>query len=178
MTWWLRRTTLISPMLSFWSNEMFFFFISEAFDLHIFLPWCIAERTQAIYTLLHTLGKRCLVVVMGKSFPNFPKATQHLAALDTWADVICNLGRLPVDQWCCCTSCWPQLASLDEFLNTSVQYCRPKTLSSSCWHGASLPCLELGDTLLQCVRDEHKVMNAEKLPWHTSAEFTLKCFQN
>ena len=35
---------------------------------------------------------------------------------------------------------------------------------------ASLPRLELGDILPLNVRDEHQVINVEKLPWYTSAE--------
>ena len=37
--------------------------------------------TQASYTLPHMLGERYLVVRKGKSFMNFPQATQHLAAM-------------------------------------------------------------------------------------------------
>ena len=62
------------------------------------------------------------------------------------------------------------------------QHQRPGTWSSSCWHGAlifhtSLPCLELGDTLLLGVHNEHQVISVEKLPWYTSAELPRKCFQ-
>ena len=49
-----------------------------AFDLHALLPWSMAEWTQAIYTLPHILGERCLEVRTGNSFLNFPLATQHL----------------------------------------------------------------------------------------------------
>ena len=35
---------------------------------------------------------------------------------------------------------------------------------------ASLPCLELGDTLLLGVRYEHQVISVEELPWYASAE--------
>ena len=36
---------------------------------------------------------------------------------------------------------------------------------------ASLPCHELGNTLLLGVHDEHQVIGVEELPWYTSAEF-------
>ena len=55
--------------------------MSEVFGPHASLPRSIAERTQAVYTLLHTLGERCLEVRTSNSFLNFPQATQHLAVL-------------------------------------------------------------------------------------------------
>ena len=42
---------------------------------------------------------------------------------------------------------------------------------------ASLPCLELGDTLLLGVHDEHQVISLERLRWHTCAMLTRKRFQ-
>ena len=42
---------------------------------------------------------------------------------------------------------------------------------------ASLPRLELGDTLLLGVCDEHQVNSIEKLPRHTSDELARQCFQ-
>ena len=48
---------------------------------HVLLPWIIAERMQATNTLPCILGERCLEVRTGKSFLNFPQATQHLAAM-------------------------------------------------------------------------------------------------
>ena len=37
---------------------------------------------------------------------------------------------------------------------------------------AILACLELGDTLILRVRDEHQVINIKKFPWYTSADLT------
>ena len=37
-------------------------------------------KRYTVYTLLRTLGERCLEVRTGNSFPNFSQATQHLAA--------------------------------------------------------------------------------------------------
>ena len=54
---------------------------SDSFGPNVSLPWSIAERTQALYTLPRILGERCLVVRTGKSFLNFALATPHLAAI-------------------------------------------------------------------------------------------------
>ena len=59
---------------------------SGLFGPQISLPWSLAERTQASYTLSYILGERCLVVRTSKNFLNFPQATPgpgatHLAAM-------------------------------------------------------------------------------------------------
>ena len=41
----------------------------------------LAERTQAPYTLPRILDERCLMIRTGKSFLNFPQATQHLVSM-------------------------------------------------------------------------------------------------
>ena len=56
------------------------------FGPQISLPWSLAERTQASYTLPYILGERCLVVRTSKNFLNFLQATPgpgatHLAAM-------------------------------------------------------------------------------------------------
>ena len=51
------------------------------FDPKVLLPWSMEERMQASYTLPQILAERCLVVRTGKSFPNIPQATQHVAAM-------------------------------------------------------------------------------------------------
>ena len=48
---------------------------------HVSLTWSIAEQTQTTYTLSRILGERCLEVRAGKSFLNFPQATQRLEAI-------------------------------------------------------------------------------------------------
>ena len=95
----LRRTAVMSTMPSFWSSEaegvssqslvsqiqrimvVSLWCRSEVFEPDVSQPWSIAKWTQASYTLPRTLRERCLVVRTGKSFLNFPKATQHLAAM-------------------------------------------------------------------------------------------------
>ena len=55
---------------------------SGLFGLHVSLPWSIAKRTQALYTLPRILlSEGCLVVSTGKSFLIFPLATRHLATM-------------------------------------------------------------------------------------------------
>ena len=55
----------------------------SSFGPHVLLPWSIANRMQASYTLLRILGEWCLEVRTGKSFLNFSQAMrmQHLAAI-------------------------------------------------------------------------------------------------
>ena len=51
---------------------------SVEFGPHVLLLWSIAEWTRAVYTLPGILGERCLEVMTGNSFLNFPHATQRL----------------------------------------------------------------------------------------------------
>ena len=55
--------------------------ISGLFGPPVSLTWNISEQTQALYTLPHMLGERCLMVRTGKSFLKFSQATQHLVAM-------------------------------------------------------------------------------------------------
>ena len=147
---------------------------------HILLAWSIAERMQALYTLPHILGERGLEVRAGKSFLNFPKATQHLAAMalsqpplehsisPRYQGVASRSSMMPST-----STAADSTGVLARFLEDILAITR--TWSTSCWHGSlyflfSLPCLELGDTLLLGVRDEHQVISVEDLPWYTSAE--------
>ena len=99
---WLRRTAAISSMINFGVVELWFLFLPlmpqiqagiiarslqrsrcrlVAFDPCVSRTWSMKERTQASYTLPRILSERCLVVRTGKSFLNFPLATQHLATM-------------------------------------------------------------------------------------------------
>ena len=162
---------------------------------HVLLPCNMLPRI---------LGERCLLVRAGKSFLNFPQATQHLAimalshsshssAIDGstvtpthGADIVWVLdlslsyatARFVDPQH----TLWEQdgvsadtttadsTGALAKFLGDIMALTRDQEpgllhvdTEPFTFH-ASLPRLELGNTLLLGVRDEHQVISVEKLP--------------
>ena len=118
----------------------------------------------------------------------------------TWSR--CSLIQPPFDQWCCFTSSGLTFCIASTSLSCCWHYCG-KQHRGNCWISCgfqgqhqraelglvhvdmealishyTLPCLELRDTLLLGISDEHQIISLEKLPQHTSVELTQRRFQH
>ena len=151
--------------------------ISGLFGPHVFLLWSIAEWTQVSYTWQCILGEQCLVVRTGKSFLNFLQTTQHLAAmaLSQWTSqpptkhstleadsgLHIKLGAVDIHFSHSSAIDGPSLAisSAANLVWAGHQWLSDATAPLALWapepfaFHASLPCLELRDTLLLGVHD-------------------------